>query len=102
MNDRKSTSGYLFMINGAAISWKSRKQTCVALSTAEFEYVALVGATQEVTWIRHLLENLHNGKTEQTIFREVTNQQSASPITPNTTARPNTLILSMIMFDKRL
>ena len=102
VNDRKSTSGYLFMINGAAISWKSRKQTCVALSTAEFEYVAQVGATQEVTWIRHLLEDLHNGKTEPTIFREVTNQQSASPITPNTTARPNTLILSMIMFDKRL
>lgn len=32
VNDRKSTSGYLFMMSGAAVSWKSQKQTCVALS----------------------------------------------------------------------
>ena len=80
VNDRKSTSGYLFMMNGAAISWKSRKQTCNALSMAEFKYVALVGATQEATWIRHLLEDLHNGKTEPTIFRE--DNQSAICIEP--------------------
>ena len=41
VNDRKSTSGYIFMISGAAVSWKSKKQTCVALSTAEAEYIAL-------------------------------------------------------------
>ena len=46
-NNRKSTSGYVFVMNGGAISWKSRKQTCVALSTAEAEYVALASATQE-------------------------------------------------------
>ena len=51
-NDRKSTSGYLFMMAGAAVSWKSRKQTCVALSTAEAEYVAMSAAAQEATWIR--------------------------------------------------
>ena len=34
-NDRKSTSGYVFVMNAGAISWKSRKQTCDALSTAE-------------------------------------------------------------------
>ncbi len=34
LDDRKSTSGYLFMLGGAAISWKSKKQTAVALSTA--------------------------------------------------------------------
>ena len=39
VGDRKSTSGYVFMLSGAAISWKSNKQTCVALSTAEAEYV---------------------------------------------------------------
>ena len=39
--DRKSTSGYLFLLGGAAITWKSNKRTCVALSTAEAEYVAL-------------------------------------------------------------
>ena len=34
-NDRKSTLGYLFMVSGAPVSWKSKKQTCAALSTAE-------------------------------------------------------------------
>ena len=45
VNDRKSTSGYLFMVSGVPISWKSKKQTCVALSTAEAEYIALAFAT---------------------------------------------------------
>ena len=41
LDDRKSTSGYIFQMGGAAISWRSKKQTCVALSTAEAEYMAL-------------------------------------------------------------
>ena len=36
-DDRKSTSGFVFMISGAVISWNSKKQMCVALSTAEAE-----------------------------------------------------------------
>ena len=52
-NDRKSTSGYLFhdQIGGAPISWRSKKQTCVALSTAEAEHITLSSATQEALWI---------------------------------------------------
>ncbi len=42
---------YLFMMCGATVSWRSRKQTCVALSTAEAEYIALASATQEATWL---------------------------------------------------
>ena len=45
--DRKSTSGYVFMLGGAAVSWRSSKQSSVALSTAEAEYVALSAAAQE-------------------------------------------------------
>ena len=71
MNDRKSTSGYLFMMSGAAVSWKSRKQTCVALSTAEAEYIALASATQEATWMRQLLEDLQNRQIEPTVVHEV-------------------------------
>ena len=47
IGDRKSTSGYLLQISGAAISWRSKKQTCMALSTAEAEYMALASAAQE-------------------------------------------------------
>ena len=56
--DRKSTSGYVFLQSGAAISWASRKQTSVPLSTVEAEYVALSLATQEIVWLRQLLSEL--------------------------------------------
>ena len=45
-DDRKSTSGYLFQLSGVAVSWSSKKQICVALSTAEAEYMALCSAAQ--------------------------------------------------------
>ena len=53
-SDRKSTSGYIFMFSDGPISWRSKKQKCVALSTAEAEYVALSGAAQEFLWLRQL------------------------------------------------
>lgn len=58
VNDRKSTSGYCFVINGAAVAWSSKKQTCIALSTAEAEYVALSHASQEAVWLISLHENI--------------------------------------------
>ena len=53
-SDRKSTSGYIFMFSDGPISWRSKKQKCVALSTVEAEYVALSGAAQEFLWLRQL------------------------------------------------
>ena len=65
LNDRKSTSGYISMLSGGAVCWKSRKQTCVALSTAEAEYVALANAAQEVIWMRQLMEILNASRINQ-------------------------------------
>ena len=53
--DRKSTSGYVFMLLGAPISWGSKKQSSVSLSTSEAEYIALSLAIQEGKWIHRLL-----------------------------------------------
>ena len=58
IDDRKSTSGCLFKIGGGPVSWRSRKQSRVALSTAEAEYVALILAAQEAIWLNHLLAEL--------------------------------------------
>ena len=58
VNDRKSTSGYIFQVGDTAISWRSRKQSCVALSTAEAEYIALSQAAQEAIWLRQLYTDL--------------------------------------------
>ncbi|XP_070007990.1 secreted RxLR effector protein 161-like [Nicotiana sylvestris] len=57
-NDRKSTSDYAFLLNGGAISWKSKKQTCIALLTKEVEFVACVSAVQEVVWLKKFFEHL--------------------------------------------
>jgi hypothetical protein len=45
--DGRSMSGMLFLYNGAAISWTSRKQNCVSLSSTEAEYIALSEALKE-------------------------------------------------------
>ena len=51
--DRRSTTGYIFQLNeeGAAVSWKSRKQQTVALSSCEAEYITLTAATQEAKFL---------------------------------------------------
>ena len=67
INDRKSTSGYIFKLNGGAVSWRSKKQTCVALSTAEVEYIALSAAAQESLWLNQLISELTTSENESTI-----------------------------------
>ena len=62
--DRKSTSGYCFLLCGGTVSWSSKKQACVALSTAEAEYLALGAATQEAIWLRQVLES-YGGCSDQ-------------------------------------
>ncbi|KAG6619109.1 putative integrase [Phytophthora cinnamomi] len=55
LSDRKSTSGYLFQVAGGPISWGSKKQSSVSLSTSEAEYIALSLAIQEGKWVHKLL-----------------------------------------------
>ena len=70
VNDRKSTSGYLFQINGNAVSWRSKKQSCVALSTAEAEYMTLASAAQEAVLIRQLTTDMKNSPSGATVIFE--------------------------------
>lgn len=53
--DRKSTTGYLFMLGSTPIMWNSKKQPTVALSSTESEYMALTEGTKEAIWLRRLL-----------------------------------------------
>ena len=53
---RRSTTGYCFIVNGAAISWSSKLQVTVALSSAEAEYMAAAAAVQEVVYLRRLIK----------------------------------------------
>jgi hypothetical protein len=58
-NDRRSTTGYIVTINGNVVSWVSKRQQTVALSTAEAEYMAISAVLQEVKWIKQLLKELN-------------------------------------------
>ena len=51
----KCTSGYIFTLGGASVSWKSSKQTCIARSSMESEFIALDKAAEEAEWIRGFL-----------------------------------------------
>jgi hypothetical protein len=54
----KSTTGFVIMVNGAALSWRSKKRTVVATYTAEAEYMAASACADEVIWFRHIFEEL--------------------------------------------
>ena len=63
------------------MTWRSKKQSCVALSTAEAEYMALSSAAQEAVWLRQLTAELKSPpETATTIFED---NQSAIDMTKN-------------------
>jgi len=67
---RKSQSGYVFQLCGGPVSWVSKKQAVVALSTTEAEYVAAAFATQELVWLRKLLQELGFQQESATVLFE--------------------------------
>jgi hypothetical protein len=56
----KSTGGFVFMLGGGAVSWKSKKQNSIALSSLEAEYIAGSEAAKEAVWLRRLYQELSN------------------------------------------
>lgn len=58
LDDRKSTTGYVLTMFGGAVSWRTKRQPTVALSTTEAEYMAIVACIQEGIWINSLLEEI--------------------------------------------
>ena len=88
LDDRHSTSGNLFLMSGGPVSWFSKKQPIVTLSTAEAEYVALSTATQKATWIRQLLLDFHLQLEQATIIME--DNQGAICIARNPMTRTRT------------
>ena len=56
--DYKSQTGYVFTLNGGAVSWKSSKQPTLADSTTESEYIAAAEASKEAVWISEFLKEL--------------------------------------------
>ncbi|WVY89510.1 hypothetical protein V8G54_035024 [Vigna mungo] len=58
LDDRRSTSGSVFLLGFGAVSWSSKKQPIVTLSTTEVEYIAAASCACQCVWIKRILEKL--------------------------------------------
>jgi len=67
---RRSHTGYILMMNGGPISWKSRRQDNVSLSTSEAEFVAASQAGQKAIYLRGTLTNFGFSQTKATLLYE--------------------------------
>jgi ribonuclease HI len=81
--DRKSTTGVIIKLNGCPIIWLSKKQSTVALSTAEAEYIAIATALQELLWINQYLTELNLKDNETAVLKS--DNQAAIRIATNDT-----------------
>jgi hypothetical protein len=89
LEDRRSTTGFVFMIGGGAISWSSKRQPTIALSTTEVEYMANTQATKEAIWITKLMMDLRYMEEKKMIMIRCDNQGAIS-LTKNPTDHART------------
>lgn len=68
IDSRRSTTGYVFIHQGAAISWGTRRQRTIALSTTEAEFMAIVAAIQESIWLKRLEKELITTSTQTLVL----------------------------------
>ena len=87
VDGRRSHSAYVSMLNGGAISWASKKQESVVLSTCEAEYVALAHAVKETIWLRSVLASLRVLPPGPTTVYEDNRGARALAMNPNSHAR---------------
>ena len=64
----KSTSGYIYTIGGTTVSWMSRLQKCVSLSSTKAEYVAITEAGKEMIWLADYLEELGKNQSKKILY----------------------------------
>jgi ATP-binding cassette subfamily B (MDR/TAP) protein 1 len=80
LDTRKSTTGYIFTLGGTAVSWMSRLQKSVALSTTEAEYMAISEAGKEMIWLKSFLEELGKKQADSSLYSD---SQSAIHLAKN-------------------
>jgi hypothetical protein len=88
LDNRKSTTGYIILIGKCVVSWLSKKQSTVSLSSAEAEYMAISAATQEILWIRQLLNEITFIQNQPTLL--YIDNQAAIAISENDTHHSRT------------
>jgi hypothetical protein len=78
LEDKKSTTGFIFMMGGGATSWSSKRPPTIALSTTEAEYMASTQATKEAIWMTKLMKELGYMKEKKGMVIRCDNQGAIS------------------------
>lgn len=68
IDERRSTTGYIFLLQSGAISWNTKRQKTIALSSTEAEFMSMVAAIQEAIWLRRLENELAVDPTQPMIL----------------------------------
>jgi hypothetical protein len=89
LEDRRSTTGFVFMMGGGATSWSSKRQPTIALSTTEAEYMASTQATKEAIWMTKFMKELGYMKEKKAMVIRCDNQGAIS-LTKNPTQHART------------
>ncbi|PIL29731.1 transcription factor [Ganoderma sinense ZZ0214-1] len=87
---RHSISGYVFTLDGGTISWSSKKQNIVALSSTEAEYIALTHATKEAIWLRYVLADVLHPELSSFPVRLCSDNCSAIALAKDNAFHPRT------------
>ena len=88
LDDRRSTSGNVFMLGSSAIIWSSRKQGITALFSTEAEYVAATSSACQAVWLKRLIEDM--GYFQDEPVEILCDNRSAISITKNPTMHGRT------------
>ena len=92
MDDSKSQIGYIFLLNGGVVSWCNSKQSVVAGSMCEAEYIATLEAANEGVWMKEFISDLaviHSASVPMKIFCDNTGAIALAK-NPDFTKEPNT------------
>jgi hypothetical protein len=74
LEDRRSTTGFVFMMGGGTISWSNKRQPIIVLSTTKAEYMASTQATKEAIWMTKLIKELGYMKEKKAMVIRCDNQ----------------------------
>ena len=101
-DSRCSVGGFVFDVAGSSVSWSSKKQPTLALSTVEAEYMAASNATKEAIWLRTLLEDLGYPQTKATLIHADNQGCNQHPLyvlqAPLSHDSPLVLVTTMVHF----
>jgi hypothetical protein len=74
LEDRRSTTRFVFMMGGGAVSWSSKRQPTIALSTTEAEYMPSTEDTKEAIWMAKIMKELGYMKEKKAMVIRCDNQ----------------------------